>query len=134
RRQARGLAQDRERPVRRGGARRGQDPGEPEISAEGRAEGAPRSRKPPYNGIEHSAAVIGGMPIVARSADQPGNAREGPTSVRPWRKAWNSHRVDRIRKSLDGRHRLLERRRAAFAFADDDRRDIEIAPRHDFER
>src|ERR1700757_4947587 len=62
RRQARGLAQDRERPVRRGGARRGQDPGEPEISAERRAEGTPRSRKPPYHGIEHSAAVIGGTP------------------------------------------------------------------------
>ena len=36
RRQARGSAQDRERPVRGGGERRGQDPGQPEISAQGR--------------------------------------------------------------------------------------------------
>src|SRR5260221_156364 len=83
RRRSRGLAQDRKRPVRRGGARRGQDPREPKIPAEGRAEGAPRSRKPPYHGIEHSAAVIGGAPIAARSADQPSNAREGRVVVHP---------------------------------------------------
>ena len=40
------------------GERRGQDPGEPEISAEGRAEGAPRPRRPRHHGIDHSAALI----------------------------------------------------------------------------
>ena len=57
--------------------------------------------------------------------------REGRVVVRPGREAWNSHHVDRIGKSRHRRDGLLERCGAAFALADDNGRDVEIAPRHD---
>jgi len=50
------------------------------------------------------------------------------------RKARNSYDLDRIRKPLHGRDRLLKRGRAACAFAHDHRGDIEIAPDQHFER
>ena len=57
RRQARGPAGDRERSVRRGCERRGQDPDQPEISTQGRPAGAPRSRRPQHHRLDHPGAL-----------------------------------------------------------------------------
>ena len=62
RRQARGPAGDRQQPVRGGRQRQGEDPGQPDISAQGRAEGAPRSRRPQHHGLDHPAALSTAAP------------------------------------------------------------------------
>ena len=133
------LLDDRQRPVRGGGERRGEDSGQPEIRAQGRAEGAPRSRRPRHHRLDHPAAVIRAsdrhaataIPFArarelhrdrGRASDQRGDAREGRML------ACAGGRRGMPTTSIESANCCtvatvsVERRRAACAFADHDRR------------
>ena len=72
RRQARRSGRDGERAVRRGEIRRGQDRGAPDLSAEGRGQGARRSRRPQDHGLDGADGVR-----KRRSSSLPSRSREG---------------------------------------------------------
>ena len=80
-RKTRGLAQDGERAVRGSRQRSGQDSSEPEISAQGRAESAPGSRRSRNHGINHSAAVTFRTSLKGGSASLRSAARYSAISV-----------------------------------------------------
>ena len=55
--QARGPARHRQGPVRRGRQRQGQNPGEPEVQAQGCHEGASGPGRPQHHRLDHPGAV-----------------------------------------------------------------------------
>ena len=52
-----GPARHRQKPVRGGRQRQGQDPDQPEVQAQGRREGAPGPGRPQHHGIDHPGSV-----------------------------------------------------------------------------
>ena len=55
------------------GERRGEDPGQPDLCAQGRAEGASRPGKPGHHGIDHSAPLSAAARSARRAHGLPGH-------------------------------------------------------------